>query len=50
MDNPSTNAQDDRTAFGLFFNKNEHPKGFGALEDCPIKKLRSSLAAAGFIL
>ena len=23
--------------------KNEHPKGFGALEDCPNKKLRSTL-------
>jgi len=30
-------------AAGFYFTKNEHPKGFGALEDCPIKQLRSSL-------
>ncbi len=26
----------------LSINKNEHPKGFGALEDCPNKKMRST--------
>jgi hypothetical protein len=30
-------------AVGFYFIKNEHPKGFGALEDSPINKLRSSL-------
>lgn len=32
---------------GLLIIKNEHPKGFGALEDCPNKKNAKLLAAAG---
>jgi hypothetical protein len=34
----------------LSINKNEHPKGFGALEDCPNKTNAKLLAAAGFAL
>jgi hypothetical protein len=32
------------------FIKNEYPKGFGALEDCPNKTNAKLLAAAGFAL
>jgi hypothetical protein len=36
--------------FGVCLTKNEHPKGFGALEDCPNKKSAKLIAAAGFTL
>jgi hypothetical protein len=34
----------------LSINKNEHPKGFGALEDCPNKKNAKHLLKAGYTL